>query len=106
MSKVYILFSYFLLQIDSSVVGDLDNATMVTYILAYGDRIATRRFCLEKNVGIDTKRLSSFKNLQKNWHNEEQKQRSCLLKGKIQCDKQICIQEVIGEPGRQPEEYN
>lgn len=70
----------FLLQIDSSVVGDLDDATMATYIPACGDRIATRRFCLEKNkVGIDMKRLSIFKNLQKkNGHNEEQRQQSRL----------------------------
>lgn len=66
MSNVYILF---LLQIDSSVIGELDDATMASYIPAYGDRIATRRFCMEKQrtVGDDTKRLSLFKKLKKKW---------------------------------------
>lgn len=39
---------------------------MASYIPAYGDRIATRRFCMEKQRrgGDDTKRLSLFKKLQ------------------------------------------
>lgn len=64
MSNVY--FLYFL-QIDSSVIGDIDDATMAAYIPAYGDRIATRRFCLEKQRrgGDDTKRQSLFEKLKK-----------------------------------------
>lgn len=64
MSNLYFLF---LLQIDSSVIGEIDDATMASYIPAYGDRIATRRFCMEKQRrgGDDTKRLSLFKKLKK-----------------------------------------
>lgn len=64
MSNVYFLF---LLQIDSSVIGEIDDATMASYIPAYGDRIATRRFCMEKQRrgGDDTKCLSLFKKLKK-----------------------------------------
>ncbi|KAL7401028.1 hypothetical protein ABVT39_021651 [Epinephelus coioides] len=53
--------------IDSSVIGDIDDATMAAYIPAYGDRIATRRFCLEKQRrgGDDTKRQSLFEKLKK-----------------------------------------
>lgn len=63
MSNVFFLF---LLQIDSSIFGEIDDATMASYIPAYGDRIATRRFCMEKQRrgGDDTKRLSLFKKLQ------------------------------------------
>ncbi|KAM7406958.1 hypothetical protein PAMA_002929 [Pampus argenteus] len=51
--------------IDSSVIEEIDDATMASYIPAYGDRIATRRFCMEKQRrgGDDTKRLSLFKKL-------------------------------------------
>lgn len=40
---------------------------MASYIPAYGDRIATRHFCMEKQKrgGDDSKRLSLFKQLQK-----------------------------------------
>lgn len=64
MSKICFLF---LLQIDSSVIGELDDITMASYIPTYGDRIAARRFCMEKQtrVGDDTKRLSLFKKLKK-----------------------------------------
>ncbi|GAA6101078.1 uncharacterized protein LOC113078290 [Tachysurus ichikawai] len=54
--------------IDSSVVGEIDDATVTAYIPAYGDRIATRRFCMEKQRkgGDDLKRQSLFEKLKKN----------------------------------------
>lgn len=57
----------FSLQIDSSVIGEIDDATMTAYIPAYGDRIATRRFCMEKQRkgGDDLKRLSLFEKLRR-----------------------------------------
>ncbi|XP_042609688.1 uncharacterized protein LOC122142538 [Cyprinus carpio] len=53
--------------IDSSVIGEIDDATMTAYIPAYGDRIATRRFCMEKQRkgGDDLKRLSLFEKLRR-----------------------------------------
>ncbi|KAK7138439.1 hypothetical protein R3I94_010191 [Phoxinus phoxinus] len=53
--------------IDSSVVGEIDDATMTAYIPAYGDRIATRRFCMEKQTkgGDDLKRHSLFEKLRR-----------------------------------------
>ncbi|XP_047659720.1 uncharacterized protein LOC125139512 [Tachysurus fulvidraco] len=53
--------------IDSSVVGEIDDATMTAYIPAYGDRIATRRFCMEKQRkgGDDLKRQSLFEKLRR-----------------------------------------
>lgn len=64
MSYCIVLFS---LQIDSSVIGEIDDATMTAYIPAYGDRIATRRFCMEKQRkgGDDLKRLSLFEKLRR-----------------------------------------
>lgn len=57
----------FSLQIDSSVIGEIDDATMAAYIPAYGDRIATRRFCMEKQRrgGDDLKRISLFEKLRR-----------------------------------------
>ncbi|XP_060749178.1 uncharacterized protein LOC132861600 isoform X1 [Tachysurus vachellii] len=53
--------------IDSSVVGEIDDATMTAYIPAYGDRIATRLFCMEKQRkgGDDLKRQSLFEKLKR-----------------------------------------
>ena len=80
MSNVYFLF---LLQIDSSVIDEIDDATMASYIPAYGDRIATRRFCMEKQRrgGDDTKRLSLY----------QKKTSINVLRGRIQCNQQICV---------------
>ncbi|XP_061610704.1 uncharacterized protein LOC133468616 isoform X2 [Phyllopteryx taeniolatus] len=53
--------------IDSSIIGEIDDAALASYIPAYGDRIATRRFSVEKQRrgGDDTKRLSLFQKLSK-----------------------------------------
>lgn len=55
------------LQIDSSIVGEISDADMAAYIPAYGDRIATRRFCMEqqRRGGGDSKRLSLFEKLKR-----------------------------------------
>ena len=55
MSNVYFLF---LLQIDISIIGEIDDATMASYIPAYCDRIATRHFYMEKQRrgGDDTQK--------------------------------------------------
>lgn len=51
----------YLLQIYSSIIGEIDDATMASYTPTYGDRIATRHFCIEKQRrGDDPKRLSFF----------------------------------------------
>ncbi|XP_077361249.1 uncharacterized protein LOC144006333 [Festucalex cinctus] len=53
--------------IDSSIIGEMDDATLASYIPAYGDRIATRGFAMEKQRRgeDDTRRLSLFKKLTK-----------------------------------------
>ncbi|XP_051812335.1 uncharacterized protein LOC110966885 [Acanthochromis polyacanthus] len=53
--------------IDISLIGEIDDAIMASYIPAYGDRIATRRFCMDKQRrgGNETKRLSLFEKLKK-----------------------------------------
>ncbi len=62
-----VFFFFFLLQIDSSVVGEIDDATMAAYIPAYGDRVAARRFCVEKRSrgGDDQNRLSLFEKIKR-----------------------------------------
>ena len=64
MSNIYFLF---LMQIDISIIGLIDDANMTSYISDYGDRIATRCFCMEKQRrgGDDIKRLSLFEKLPK-----------------------------------------
>ncbi|XP_061575820.1 uncharacterized protein LOC133441985 [Cololabis saira] len=54
-------------RIDSSVVGDIDDVTMTAYIPALGDRIATRRFCMEKQRRgrDDSQRQSLFEKLRR-----------------------------------------
>lgn len=47
MSLKCFFFFLSLLQIDSSVVGAIDDATMAAYIPVHGDWIATRHFSME-----------------------------------------------------------
>ncbi|XP_053303389.1 uncharacterized protein LOC128462122 [Pleuronectes platessa] len=64
-------------RIDTSVVEEIDDDTLAAYIPAYGDRIATRRFCMEKKTtgGVDSKRLSMFEKLKSKMYTKSNKDR-------------------------------
>lgn len=60
-------FFFFSFQIDSLVIGEIDDAALAAYIPTYGDRIAVRCFCVDKHRrgGNDLKRLSLFEKLRR-----------------------------------------
>ncbi|XP_053288829.1 uncharacterized protein LOC128449596 [Pleuronectes platessa] len=64
-------------RIDTSVVEEIDDDALAAYIPAYGDRIATRRFCMEKKTtgGVDSKRLSMFEKLKRKMYTKSNKDR-------------------------------
>lgn len=66
-SKIALLIFNVSSQIDTSLIREIEDAYLARYIPVYGDRIATRRYCLDKQKRKEDKssRMSLLEKLQK-----------------------------------------